>query len=98
MQRVIRCIETAHRRRWIPPGGFRHRSALTERIQSSMQNLIKRSHVALDERSYPIHIGSGLLSGRVDPPHQAEEGWWWLPMKQSPLYLERLSATLSLLA
>jgi 3-dehydroquinate synthase len=26
-----------------------------------MQNLIETLHVALDERSYPIHIGSGLL-------------------------------------
>ena len=62
-----------------------------------MQNLIKTLHVALDERSYPIHIGSDLLSRpELILPHIKQKKVVVVTNETvAPLYLERLSATLS---
>ena len=62
-----------------------------------MQSLIKTLHVALGERSYPIHIGSGLLSRpELILPHIKQKKVVVVTNETvAPLYLERLSATLS---
>ena len=62
-----------------------------------MQNLIETLHVALDERSYPIHIGSGLLDRpELILPHIKQKRVVVVTNETvAPLYLARLSSTLS---
>ena len=62
-----------------------------------MQNLTETLHVALDERSYPIHIGPGLLA-RDDllmPFIKQKKVLIVSNETVAPLYLERLVETLS---
>ena len=62
-----------------------------------MQNLIETLHVALDERSYPIHIGSGLLDRpELILPHIKQKRVVVVTNETvAPLYLARLSSALS---
>jgi len=62
-----------------------------------MQNLIETLLVALGERSYPIHIGSGLLARpELILPHIKQKKAVVVTNETvAPLYLERLSSTLA---
>ena len=57
-----------------------------------MQGLIETLHVALDERSYPIHIGPGLLSKpELILPHIKQKKVVVVSNETvAPLYLEHL--------
>ncbi len=62
-----------------------------------MQSLIETLNVALDERSYPIHIGPGLLSkAELILPHIKQKKVVVVSNETvAPLYLSRLCATLA---
>lgn len=62
-----------------------------------MQNLIKTLTVALDERSYPIHIGSGLLANaELILPHIKQKKAVVVSNETvAPLYMEVLCTTLA---
>ncbi|HLO63105.1 MAG TPA: 3-dehydroquinate synthase [Azonexus sp.] len=62
-----------------------------------MQSLTETLHVALDERSYPIHIGPGLLSRpELILPHIKQKKAVVVSNETvAPLYLERLSVSLA---
>lgn len=61
-----------------------------------MQNLIQTLEVSLEERSYPIHIGSGVLSNAdlIGPHIKQKKVVVVSNTTVAPLYLKLLSATL----
>ena len=83
-----------------PPGGRRRPSSRVIRRPSSFARVfppMQTLTVSLAERSYPIHIGPGLLErGDSDRPHfKQKKALVVTNTTVAPLYLERLAATLA---